>query len=150
MQTETIKFIASYSLYLIHCYLHVLYLNSYFLIPTLFFLPSLSRTLPLLLTSIFPPSLSSYPSTLLQGILGTDNRRYALDLFRLFPPDPNYTQLEEEEKEGKEGRKGGKEEGKEEGVRKEGREEGTRKEGEKNYRHKLAVLRPELIETFMQ
>ena len=146
MQTETIKFIASYSLYLIHCYLHVLYLNSYFPIPTLFFLPSLSRTLPLSLTSIFPPSLSSHPLTLPQGILGTDNRRYALDLFRLFPPDPNYTQLEEEEKEGKEGRKGEKEEG----VRKEGREEGTRKEGEKNYRHKLAVLRPELIETFMQ
>ena len=63
-----------------------------------------------------------------QGILGTDNRHYALDLFRIFPPDPNYTKLEDEgEKEG------------------EGKGE---KEG--GYRHKLAVLRPELLETFLQ
>jgi hypothetical protein len=40
------------------------------------------------------------PSSLeVKGILGTDSRRYALDLFRIFPPDPNYTPLEEEEEE---------------------------------------------------
>ena len=69
----------------------------------------------------------------LQGILGTDSRRYALDLFRIFPPDPNYTPLEEEEEE-------------EEGEGGEGREG----EGKKGFRHKLAVFRPELLETFLQ
>ena len=71
----------------------------------------------------------------LQGILGTDSRRYALDLFRIFSPDPNYTPLDEEE-----GERGGEEREKREG-------EG---EGRKGYRHKLAVLRPELMETFLQ
>lgn len=71
----------------------------------------------------------------MKGILGTDNRRYALDLFRIFPPDPNYTELEEEE----------------EGKREGGREgEGEKKEEKRGYRHKLAVLRPELLETFLQ
>ena len=71
-----------------------------------------------------------------QGILGTDNRRYALDLFRIFPPDPNYTPLEEEEGEEGEGEGDGEREG----------------EGERgcSCRHKLAVLRPELLETFLQ
>ena len=79
----------------------------------------------------------------------------------MFPPDPNYTELEEEG----EGKGGGEGEGKKEGERDGGREgergggrEGESKKEEKEneggqkcgYRHKLAVLRPELLETFLQ
>ena len=67
-------------------------------------LPSLPLSLPLSL----PPSS--------QGIIGTDGRHYALDLFRVFPPDANYAEADEQ-----------------------GR-----------IRHKLAVLRPELVETFIK
>ena len=74
-----------------------------------------------------------------QGIHGTDNRYYALDLFRIFPPDPNYTQLEEGE---------GGEEGSE--KEKEGDERRKTQDEKGGYRHKLAVLRPELLETFLQ
>ena len=99
----------------------------------------------------------------LQGILGTDSRRYALDLFRIFPPDANHTPLEEEEGEkGEGGEKGEKGEGGERGEKGkgEGGERGEKGEGEggewgegerkKGFRHKLAVLRPELLETFLQ
>ena len=59
----------------------------------------------------------------------------------MFPPDPNYTELEEEDGGGEgEGEKGKKEEVK----------EGGRSEEKRGYRHKLAVLRPELLETFLQ
>ena len=125
------------------------------------------------------PLTASSPS---QGILGTDNRHYALDLFRLFPPDPNYTdpepeaeveetqktvKVQEEEKsqereerektdtqetpeaektqETQEERKGAE-------LKKESGKEGAKQETRKNggYRHRLAVLRPELLETFLQ
>ena len=82
----------------------------------------------------------------MKGILGTDNRRYALDLFRIFPPDPNYTEVDDEDREGegKEEREGDKK-GEKEGEKKEKR--GTKKSG---CRHKLAVFRPELLESFFQ
>ena len=67
----------------------------------------------------------------LKGILGTDNRRYALDLFRIFPPDPNYTEVDDEDREGEEKKE----------------KKGTKKSG---CRHKLAVFRPELLESFFQ
>ena len=51
-----------------------------------------------------------------QGIIGNDSRHYALDLFRIFPPDANFLV----------------------------RPEGTR------IRHKMAVLRPEMIDTFLR
>ena len=49
-----------------------------------------------------------------KGIVGNDKRRYALDLFRIFPPDANYMEVPEGSK----------------------------------VRHRMAVLRPELVETF--
>ncbi len=52
----------------------------------------------------------------LQGIIGNDNRYYALDLFRIFPPDANYMEVAEGAK----------------------------------CRHKLAILRPEFIDTFLR
>ena len=127
------------------------------------------------------PLTASSPS---QGILGTDNRHYALDLFRLFPPDPNYTdpepeaeveetqktvkvQKEEKSQEREEREKTDtqetpeaektretQEEGKGKGteLKKESGKEGAKQETRKNggYRHRLAVLRPELLETFLQ
>lgn len=51
-----------------------------------------------------------------QGIIGNDSRHYALDLFRIFPPDANFLL----------------------------RPEGAR------IRHKMAVLRPEMIDTFLR
>ncbi len=49
-----------------------------------------------------------------KGIVGNDRRHYALDLFRIFPPDANYMDVSEGSK----------------------------------VRHRMAVLRPELVETF--
>ncbi len=49
-----------------------------------------------------------------KGIVGNDRRHYALDLFRIFPPDANYMEVSEGSK----------------------------------IRHRMAVLRPELVETF--
>lgn len=49
-----------------------------------------------------------------KGIIGNDKRHYALDLFRIFPPDANYMEVSEGSK----------------------------------VRHRMAVLRPELVETF--
>lgn len=51
-----------------------------------------------------------------QGIVGNDNRHYALDLFRIFPPDANYMLIS----------KGAK------------------------FRHKMAILRPEFLDTFLR
>ena len=51
-----------------------------------------------------------------QGIIGADNRHYALDLFRVFPPDANFSGEDEQGK----------------------------------FRHKLAVLRPELVEQLVR
>ena len=61
--------------------------------------------------SVLHPSLPSP-----QGIIGNDSRHYALDLFRIFPPDANFLL----------------------------RPEGAR------IRHKMAVLRPEMIDTFLR
>ena len=63
------------------------------------------------------------PSSLeVKGIIGTDGRHYALDLFRLLPPDPNYMGVLASE---------------------------TSDGSEPKVRHKLSVFRPELIETFV-
>ena len=51
-----------------------------------------------------------------QGIIGNDSRHYALDLFRIFPPDANFL---------------------------------LRPDGAK-LRHKMAILRPEMIDTFLR
>ena len=57
----------------------------------------------------------SLPSSYeVKGIVGNDSRCYALDLFRIYPPDANYMELYEGSK----------------------------------FRHRMAVLRPELVETF--
>lgn len=59
----------------------------------------------------------SLPSSLeVKGIVGNDHRSYALDLFRIFPPDANYMEFEEGAK----------------------------------FRHKMAVLRPEFLDTFLR
>ena len=55
-------------------------------------------------------------SYVLQGIIGNDNRHYALDLFRIFPPDANYMLVSEGAK----------------------------------FRHKMAILRPEFLDTFLR
>eukprot|EP00731_Ephydatia_muelleri_P023577 Em0015g1160a len=63
------------------------------------------------------------PSSLeVKGIIGTDGRHYALDLFRLLPPDPNYMGVLASE---------------------------TSDGSEPRVRHKLSIFRPELIETFV-
>ena len=49
-----------------------------------------------------------------KGIVGNDSRCYALDLFRIYPPDANYMEVPEGSK----------------------------------VRHRMACLRPELVETF--
>lgn len=57
------------------------------------------------------------PSSLeVKGIIGNDRRYYALDLFRIFPPDANFMDLPEGAK----------------------------------FRHKMAVLRPEFLDTFLR
>ncbi|MBE7180242.1 MAG: DUF727 domain-containing protein [Terriglobus roseus] len=61
-----------------------------------------------------------------KGLLGTDGRKYVLDLYRLTPLDVNW--LEKYWKEKKEG----------ESV----------EDTEKNYPHRMAVLRPELISSY--
>ena len=59
----------------------------------------------------------SLPSSLeVKGIIGNDRRYYALDLFRIFPPDANFSDLPEGSK----------------------------------CRHKMAVLRPEFLDTFLR
>lgn len=59
------------------------------------------------------------PLVILQGIIGSDQRHYALDLFRIFPPDANFVPATT-------GDAGGK------------------------YRHNMAVLRPEFLDTFLR
>ncbi|KAJ8312586.1 hypothetical protein KUTeg_009959 [Tegillarca granosa] len=69
-----------------------------------------------------------YSSLECKGIVGNDQRHYVLDLLRTFPPDINYLNIEGEE------------------LSKVLVEEGFPKE----HRHKLACLRQELIEAFVE
>ncbi|CAC5388984.1 TIF31 [Mytilus coruscus] len=69
-----------------------------------------------------------YSSLECKGIVGNDQRHYILDLLRTFPPDPNYLKFEDEE------------------LSKTMMEMGFPRQ----FRHKLACLRQELIETFVE
>lgn len=69
-----------------------------------------------------------YSSLECKGIVGNDQRHYILDLLRTFPPDPNYLKFEDEE------------------LSKTMTEMGFPRQ----FRHKLACLRQELIETFVE
>ena len=69
-----------------------------------------------------------YSSLECKGIVGNDQRHYILDLLRTFPPDPNFLKIEGEE------------------LSKTMTELGF----PRLHRHKLACLRQELIETFVE
>ncbi|KAK3085037.1 hypothetical protein FSP39_023311 [Pinctada imbricata] len=69
-----------------------------------------------------------YSSLECKGIVGNDQRHYILDLLRTYPPDVNYLDVSEEE------------------FSKSMREHGY----PKKHRHKLACLRSELIEAFVE
>ncbi|XP_041348382.1 clustered mitochondria protein homolog isoform X2 [Gigantopelta aegis] len=63
-----------------------------------------------------------------KGIIGNDQRHYVLDLLRTFPPDVNYLPVDDDE------------------LSKEVRDQGF----PKSHKHKLACLRQELIEAFVE
>jgi protein TIF31 len=61
-----------------------------------------------------------------KGLIGTDGRRYALDLYRLTPVDVNWIEEHWSEPE----------------------KDGKPKSGDKDYPHRMATLRPELVESY--
>ncbi|KAF2455805.1 clustered mitochondria-domain-containing protein [Lineolata rhizophorae] len=81
-----------------------------------------------------------------KGLLGTDGRKYALDLYRLTPLDVAWLEAywadppaKEEDKEGEKD---------EEGEKKAEKRPELEKPREKNYPHRLAVLRQELVNEY--
>ena len=73
-------------------------------------------------------TITMYSSVECKGIIGNDGRHYVLDLLRMFPSDLNYLPVEGFQ------------------LSEESREKGF----PRKFRHRLACLRQELIEAFVE